>query len=64
MVKTWPFSAGVLAQALVRELGSHVPCGQNSQTIKEKQCCKKFNKELKKYKQSLKNKKQVTDIFL
>lgn len=45
-----------------QELGSHVPCGQNSQTIKEKQCCKKFNKELKNINKV--PKKQVTDIFL
>ena len=36
MVKTLPFNAGVLAQALVRELGSHLPCGQNNQNIKQK----------------------------
>ena len=36
--------------SLVRELISHLPCGQKTQNIKERQYCDKFNKDLKKKK--------------
>ena len=32
VVGTWPYSAGVQVQSLVRELGSHMPRGQKSKT--------------------------------
>ena len=37
--------------SLVRELISHLPCGQKTQNIKERQYCDKFNKDLKKKKE-------------
>ena len=47
MVKTSPSSAGVAGGSLVSKLRSHMPCGQKSQNIKQKQHCNKFNKDLK-----------------
>ena len=38
----------VQVPSLVEELRSHMPCGQKKhQNIKQKQCCNKFNKDLK-----------------
>ena len=44
---------GVWVGSLIRELRSHLPCGQKKKTqnIKERQYCDKFNKDLKKKKQ-------------
>ena len=47
---------GVQGPSLIRELGSHMPCKKN-QNIKQKQYCKKFNKEVKKKKKKKKKKK-------
>ena len=38
---------GVWVQSLVREIRSHMPCGQRKENIKQKQYCKKFNKDFK-----------------
>ena len=49
IVKTLPFRARGVVQSLVGKLRSHMPQGQKNpkQTIKQKQYCNKFNKDLK-----------------
>ena len=46
-VKTSPSNAGVAGGSLVSKLRSHMPHGQKSQNIKQKQYCNKFNKDFK-----------------
>ena len=36
-------------QFLGGELRCHIPCGQENQTIKQKQYCNKFNKDSKEW---------------
>ena len=40
----------VRVRSLISELRSHMPLSQNPKSIKQKQCCNKFNKDLKKKK--------------
>ena len=47
VIKISPSGQGVQVQSLVEELRSHMPCGQKNQSIKQKQYCNKFNKDLK-----------------
>ena len=37
---------GVWVRSLVKELRSHRHCGQKTKTVKQKQYCNKFNKDL------------------
>ena len=47
MVQWLRLSLPVQVRSLVRELRSHMPCGQKNQNIKQKQYCKEFNKDFK-----------------
>ena len=47
-VETFPSTAGDARPPLVRELGSHLSPGRKKKTLKQKQYCNKFNKNLKK----------------
>ena len=47
VVKTSLPMQGVPVQFLVRELRSHIPCGQKTKNIEQKQYCNKFNKDFK-----------------
>ena len=38
---------GVQVQSLVRKLRSHMPGGQKTEKVKQKQYCNKFNKDFK-----------------
>ena len=49
MVKTSPASAGAWGSVLIWEIRSHVALGQKTQTLKQKQCCDRFNKDLKNF---------------
>ena len=46
--KSSPSNVGVAGSIPGGELRSYIPCGQESQTIKQKQYCNKFNKDSKK----------------
>ena len=48
--------------SLVREMISHLPCGQKTQNIKERQYCDKFNKDLKKKKRRKKLEAQRGEV--
>ena len=45
MVRSSSSGAGMWVQSLAREPRSHMPHGKKS--IKQKQCCNKFNKDFK-----------------
>lgn len=49
VVATSPSTVGNLISisSLVRELGSQVPCGQNSQDVEQKQHCNEFSEDFK-----------------
>ena len=62
VVKPSPSSAEVVAHFLVKELRSHMPCGQKTNTEKQKQCYNKFNKMVH-TKKILKKKKDCGKLF-
>ena len=47
VVKTSLPMQGVPVQFLVRELRSHIPCGQKTKNTEQKQYCNKFNTDFK-----------------
>ena len=47
VVKTSPSNAGVVGQSLIWELRSHMPHVKKTQNIKQKQYCKRLNKNFK-----------------
>ena len=47
VVKTSPSNAGSVGSILARRLRSHMPCGQTTKNIIQKQYCNKFNKDFK-----------------
>ena len=66
MVKTSPSNAGGVGSILVRRLRSHMPCGQTTKNIIQKQDYNKFNKDFKNglHKKIFKNEKHSINLYL